>query len=104
MAAYAAFVEAVSPSLVGHRVTVEYIDDARMVCGQPMGLWFNVNLSQHDVSDWQSNLELMLHELAHTVVKSNDHLVRDFYETVGRLGAKLSRLVAANPRLAQSLQ
>jgi hypothetical protein len=29
----------------------------------------------------------MLHELAHTVVKSNDHLVRDFYETVGRLGS-----------------
>jgi hypothetical protein len=46
----------------------------------------------------------MLHELAHTVVKSNDHLVRDFYETVGRLGAKLSLLVAANPRLAESLQ
>jgi hypothetical protein len=41
---------------------------------------------------------------AHAVVKSNDHPVRDFYETVGRLGAKLSLLVAANPRLAQSLQ
>src|ERR1700761_2476011 len=94
MAAYAAFVEVASPSLVGHRVTVEYIDDARMVCGQPMGLWFNVNLSQHDVSDWQSNLELMLHELAHTVVKSNDHLSHEFYETVGRLGAKLALLVA----------
>ena len=36
--------------------------------------------------------------------QSADHLVRDFYETVGRLGAKLSLLVAANPRLAQSLQ
>jgi hypothetical protein len=75
-----------------------------MVCGQFFGHWFNVNVAQHDVSDWQSNLELMLHELAHTVVKSNDHLVRDFYETVGRLGAKLSLLVAANPRLAESLQ
>jgi hypothetical protein len=27
-----------------------------------------------------------------------------FHETVGRLGAKLSRLVAANPRLASSLR
>jgi hypothetical protein len=49
MAAYAAFVEAVSPSLVGHRVTIEYIDDARMVCSQFFGHWFNVNLAQHDV-------------------------------------------------------
>jgi hypothetical protein len=104
MAAYATFVEAASPSLVGHRVTVEYIDDHKMVCGQFMTHWFNVNLAHHDVSDWQANLELMLHELAHTVVKSNDHLVHDFYETVGRLGAKLSLLVAAQPHISRSLQ
>jgi hypothetical protein len=36
--------------------------------------------------------------------QSADHPVRDFYETVGRLGAKLSLLLAANPRLARSLQ
>jgi hypothetical protein len=30
--------------------------------------------AQHDATDWQANLELMLHELAHRVVQSNDHL------------------------------
>jgi hypothetical protein len=35
-----------------------------MVCGQFFGSWFNVNLVQHDATDWQANLELMLHALA----------------------------------------
>jgi hypothetical protein len=57
-----------------------------MVCGQFFGSWFNVNLVQHDATDWQANLELMLHALAHTVVQSNDHLNHRFYEAVGWLG------------------
>jgi hypothetical protein len=97
MQAYVRFVEEVSPALVGYRVTLEYINDKRMVCGQFFGTWFNVNLAVHDVSDWQSNLELMLHELAHTVVKSNDHLSHEFYNTVGRLGAKLAIHLASDP-------
>jgi hypothetical protein len=104
MQAYREFVEAVSPEMVGHGVRVEYIRDPRMVCGQFFGTWFNVNLSKHDVSNWQANIELMLHELAHTVVGSNDHLHHAFYETVGRLGATLARLIAGRPDLGRYLR
>jgi hypothetical protein len=104
MRAYGEFVEAVSPEIVGHSVTVEYIRDPRMVCGQFFGTWFNVNLSKHDVSDWQANLELMLHELSHKVVGSNDHLHHVFYETVGRLGGTLARLIAERPDLGRYLR
>jgi N-formylglutamate amidohydrolase len=62
-----------------------------------------VNLAMHSVDDWQENIELMLHELAHSVVKSNDHLVHEFYETMGRLGAKLSLLAVENPELFEGV-
>lgn len=101
---YAKFVEYVSPHLVGHQVTLSFIRDKRMVCGQFFGTWFMVNLAHHDVTDWRTNIELMLHELAHTVVQSNDHLSHEFYETVGTLGAKLALLLARDPKLAKSLQ
>jgi hypothetical protein len=99
MLAYATFVERVSPALVGYKVTVEYISDKQMVCGQFFDTHFTVNLAKHSVRNWQSNIELMLHELAHTVVRSNDHLIHAFYDTVGRLGAKLSLLAAQSPEL-----
>ena len=104
MSYYAKFVEYVSPNLVGHKVTVSYIEDKRMVCGQFFGTWFNVNLAVHNAKDWQANIELMLHELAHTVVQSNDHLSHQFYETVGKLGSKLSLLIARDADLAQMLR
>ncbi|MGA2849534.1 MAG: hypothetical protein ABSE46_11095 [Terracidiphilus sp.] len=104
MEAYGEFVERVSPALVGSVVTLEYIEDPKMVHGEFHDTYFVVNLAHHDVRDWQSNIELMLHELAHTVVKSNDHLSHRFYETVGTLGAKLAILVAEDERLASSLE
>jgi hypothetical protein len=100
---YAEFVEAVSPGLVGHKVTLQYVEDKAMVCGQFFGAYFNVNLARHAVSDWQRNIELMLHELAHTVVQSNDHLSYRFYETVGVLGAKLALLLAKDRHLASTI-
>lgn len=101
MLAYATFVERVSPSLVGHEVTVEYIRDKEMVqgCTDNAETHITVNLAKHSVENWQENIELMLHELAHSVVRSNDHLVHQFYETVGRLGAKLSLLAVETPEL-----
>jgi hypothetical protein len=101
MLAYATFVERVSPSLVGHEVTVEYIRDKEMVqgCTDHAETRITVNLAKHSVDDWQENIELMLHELAHSVVKSNDHLVHEFYETVGHLGAKLSLIAVETPEL-----
>jgi len=103
MLAYATFVERVSPSLVSHKITVEYIRDKQMVCGQFFDTHFSVNLARHSVKNWQSNIELMLHELTHTVVKSNDHLIHDFYDTVGRLGAKLSLLAVESPDLFEEV-
>jgi len=90
MAAYAEFIELVSPALVGYKVTLRFIEDPKMVCGQFFDTYYNVNLAGHRVTSWQENIELMLHELAHTVVKSNDHLNHLFYETVGALGARLA--------------
>ena len=103
MVDYAEFVERASPELVGSRVTVQYIEDAEMVSGQFFGSYFDVNLAHNDVCDWQGNIELMLHELAHTVVRSNDHLIHMFYETVGKLGAKLAMLVAKDKALASRI-
>lgn len=99
MLAYAVFVESVSPALVDRKVTLRYIEDSQMVCGQFFGPFYNVNLAKHFVSNWQWNIELMLHELSHTVVQSNDHLCREFYDTVGKLGAKLAILLAKQPEL-----
>jgi hypothetical protein len=101
---YAKFVEYVSPHLVGHQVTLSYIKDARMVCGQFFGSWYMVNLAHHDVTNWERNIELMLHELAHTVVESNDHLSHEFYETVGTLGAKLVLLAVEDAEVARFLK
>jgi hypothetical protein len=103
MAAYAEFVEQVSPTLVGYEVTVRYLEDSAMVCGEFFDSYFDVNLAHLNVSDWQANVELMLHELAHTVVRSNLHLHHLFYETVGKLGAALAILVARNQPLARSI-
>lgn len=104
MRAYNAFVDEVSIELVGKHVTLQYIEDPKMVCGQFFGTYYMVNLAHHDVTDWQANIELMLHELAHTVVKSNDHLHHAFYETVGRLGAKLALLFAIRPSAMKQIE
>jgi hypothetical protein len=78
MLAYATFVERGSPSLAEH--TVEYIRDKQTACGQFFDTHFVVNLAKRSAADWQSNMELMLHELSQTVVRSNDHLVHEFYQ------------------------
>ena len=99
MRAYGEFVEAVSPEMVGHRVSVEYIRDPRMVCGQFFGTWFNVNLSMHDVSDWQANLELMLHELSHKVVDQTIICTTLFMKPSDDLGPRWQDLSPVDPIL-----
>lgn len=99
MRAYVNFTEQVSSFLVGYKVTVTFIKDGAMVHGQFFGDRFMCNLAHHDVRNWEENIFLMLHELSHTVVKSNDHLCREFYETVNRLGAKLAVLSVERPAL-----
>src|SRR5258708_4997547 len=41
----------------------------------------------------------LIHELTHHKVQSNDHLCRDFYDTVTNLGAKLAQLTLEQPEL-----
>jgi hypothetical protein len=65
---------------------------------------FEVNLAYHDCSDWVANYELLLHELAHHKVQSNDHLCKEFYDTVTKLGAQLAQLTLDQPELFPSTQ
>ena len=58
-----------------------------------------VNLAYHDVASPTDNYELLIHELAHNTLHSNDHLHKIFYETVTELGAKLAILAQTEPRL-----
>lgn len=90
MLAYSAFVEAASPHLVGKPISVEYIEDAQMVCGQFFGSHFIVNLAHIEITDKTRLVQLMLHELSHTAVRSNDHLSSTFYRTLEQLGAQLA--------------
>lgn len=90
MARYAAFVECVSPHLVGYRISVDYIRDPAMVTGCFHSPSFTVNLAHHQLSDPVASIALMLHELSHHFVKSNDHLSHSFYEAVSNLGARLA--------------
>jgi len=61
-----------------------------------------VNLAYHKVTGRKSladNFDLMLHELAHNTLYSNDHLAQVFYDTVSELGGKLAVLAVTEPKL-----
>jgi hypothetical protein len=103
MERYAELVERLSQRLIGRRVAVRYIKDRQIVCGT-----FNhasgamtVNLAKHALNDPLGNYGLMLHELAHNVVRSNDHLCCQFYESVTELGAKLALLALEEPEIVR---
>jgi hypothetical protein len=115
MQSYATLVELVSPKLIGKPVTVRYIDneDVRFEGCFSKGFHGNkskkgfirewgimtVNLVYVDPSSNFDRYSLLLHELAHDKVYSNDHLHRDFYDTVNDLGAKLAVLIQDEPQL-----
>jgi len=61
-----------------------------------------VNLAKHTLADPLENYSLMLHEMAHNVVRSNDHLCHQFYESVTELGAKLALLALEEPDVVRS--
>jgi hypothetical protein len=103
MEAFADFVEVVSPYLIGGKKShVRYIRDrAITLCGsfQPMTCDMTVNLAHHEIGDWQKDIDLMIHEMAHDTVQTNDHLCAEFYETTCRIGAKLALLAVDLPDL-----
>jgi len=103
MGRYAELVERLSERLIGRRVTVTYINDRQIVCGtfEHASGAMTVNLAKHSLDDPLENYGLMLHELAHNVVRSNDHLCHQFYESVTELGAKLALLALEEPEIVR---
>jgi hypothetical protein len=115
MLAYANLIETISPKLINKLVVVQYIDDEDNhieVCFNKNFIGnrskkgykrefgnMTVNLAYHDPASAYENYSLLLHELAHDVVESNDHLHHDFYDTVNELGAKLAVLIQDEPEL-----
>jgi hypothetical protein len=97
-------IERVSPYLLEHAVKVKVIDDPD---GNVKGctLWrkdtyiFTINRAHQDVSNWVSNYELLIHELAHHAVQKNDHLCAAFHEAVTNIGARLGQLALNQPDL-----
>ena len=101
---YVCLIEVVSPILINHTVSVEIIDDKDVkLIGctrwKKDSFVYTINLAFHDCSNWVKNYELLIHELAHHKVQSNDHLCREFYDTATNLGAKLAQLTLEQPEL-----
>jgi hypothetical protein len=115
MRSYASLVEVISPKLIGRLVTVRYIDDedvhfegcfnkgfrgikSKKGFTREWGL-MTVNLAYVNPESNFERYSLLLHELAHDKVYSNDHLHHDFYDTVNELGAKLAVLIQDEPQM-----
>jgi hypothetical protein len=101
---FVTLIEDVSPILINHTVTVRVIDDTDVKfrgCTQwKKGCFlFTINLAHQDTSDWADNYRLLIHELAHQAVQSNDHLCTEFYEAVTSIGAALSALALDQPEM-----
>jgi hypothetical protein len=102
--AFVGLIEAVSPTLINHAVTVKVVNDPELKLEgctrwRKASFEFEINLAWHDIHNWTKNYELMIHELAHHKVQSNDHLCHEFYDTVTYVGAKLAKLVKQQPEL-----
>jgi hypothetical protein len=101
---FVALVKRVSPYLLDHKVEVRVMDDDDSACRgctewEKKKYVFTINLAYQDTSDWVSNYELLIHELAHHAVRSNDHLCRAFWEAVTNIGARLAQLALQEPDL-----
>jgi hypothetical protein len=98
---YAAMVGHVGKALIDQNVKLEFIRDTGMVAGcfnhRTSVVTANLAFIQLGGRPSQSFLDLLIHELAHDTVRSNDHLSRAFYDACTRLGAKLARLALDKP-------
>src|ERR1035438_2475946 len=115
MRAFASLVGVIGPKLISKPVVVEYINDednhiegcfSKRFTGDRSKKGYKrvfgrmtVNLAYCNPEDLFDGYSLLLHELAHDIVESNDHLHHLFYDTVNDLGAKLAILVQAEPKL-----
>jgi hypothetical protein len=104
---FAALVATISPLLIGHPVVAKIVNDDTFKA-EACFRWrkdsyeLELNLAYHDIHDWESNYEIIIHELAHHKVQSNDHLCHEFYDTVSNIGAKLAVLGLTQPELFPS--
>jgi hypothetical protein len=105
MRRFAKLIRDVSPLLIGHKADVSIIDDDG-VAFRGCSRWhkkgeymFEINLAYHDPSNWQENYYLLIYEMAHHKLKSNDHLAHIFYKSVNHLSAALTRLALKSPKL-----
>ena len=108
-------VEALGPKLINKPVVVRYINDENVHLEGCFSKGFRggrskkgstrewgvmmVNLAYVDPESSFEQYSLLLHELAHDKVCSNDHLHHEFYDTVNELGAKLAVLIQDEPEL-----
>lgn len=114
MSRFAKLIQDVSPLLIGHKAIVSIIDDDRNEfrgCSRwhnkkgeiPKGFkglyMFEINLAYHDVDNWHENYDLLIHELAHHRLGSEDHLSHTFYKSVEHISAGLMRFSMKSPKL-----
>ncbi len=104
MLAYETFIQQVGLVLLPRPVSVVFINDKRtnfQGCFQPKAKEYEmtINLASHEIRDWTENYFLLLHEFAHSILQSNDHLHKIFYNTVNILAAKLVQLTLTQPNL-----
>ena len=60
---------------------------------------FTVNVGIHNIHDWVSNYDLLIHEFAHFREQSNAHLLEGFWRASSIIGAKLAHLCLQKPKL-----
>lgn len=118
MSHFATMVAAVGPRLIGKPVRVQYINNednhiegcfhkgyrgnrSKKGFKREFGV-MTVNLAYCDPVNLFEGYSLLLHELAHDKVESNDHLHHEFYDSVNELGAKLAMLVHEEPELFET--
>jgi hypothetical protein len=97
-------IKRVSPHLLDHEVTVRVMNDRGSRIGgctqwEKASYVFTINLAHHDVSDRVSNYGLLIHELSHHAVQSNDHLCSAFHGATTGIGARLGQLALNEPEL-----
>lgn len=97
----ATYANMVAHNLLSIALSVRFADVAKwstVACYGDHTITVNLGLFRVD-SSRQSVNELLLHEFAHA--KVSDHLSRDFYDEIARLGASMVELALSRPELFQ---
>ena len=105
MLRYKKFIRQAVPLVLNHKlkkVVFANDPDAKLYgCTRwsPKDFVFTVNVALHDVTNWQDNYDLFIHELAHFYVRRNDHLYEGFYHACTLIGARMAGAALRKPKL-----